>query len=821
MSDDDWREETQDRLKNSQIYRALKTKCESDPSGSQVLTLVDDATYFAYQKTKAILRYMGEFTLHDGDHLFRVLRLMERLLSQEIVEKLSVPELMLLILTAFFHDIGMAPEEKAVLSWRKVWDNSPDFDDEMDKAEYEKFQRYYSSRPNESSKIGGFSEQGKNSDAERVKNYLIVDYIRNTHADRAKEIIKKNWEGKIKYRDKNLTQNFASICFSHNEDALSLLQLDKNYLCGPETFACLPLIAVILRLADLLDFDAKRTPAVLYSHLFVRHQISLNEWKKHRDIEAWEINSELIQFSAECKHPAIEASIHDFCDIIDRELSSCNNIITSINDFYRAKSRDISIKIPFNVDRSKIATEKDIDGNPLYLYRKTQFNLSKNHVIDLLMGTKLYADPEVALRELIQNSIDACLLRQAQELNWGNLYKPEIQVKYYTEDNQDILEIIDNGTGMDQKIIDSYYSKIGSSFYKSAEFYALKAQANTEFMPTSRFGIGMLSCFMVADTLVVDTRRVRGSHDYSEPLNLTVEGQESIFCIKPSNKNAPGTSTKLFLRKHKHPWDKMSDDKFIRSVERVTPNPPFSISIESKSHKKLIDENSFKAIKAESLKDYSWDDKHENIREFNIELIDVSNGFVGSAIVAVLESHSVPAEKIEIPPKKVEIDGDFFDLDKFISCGTNEIISHSSSITIDDDGKVKLSISDYPLARSKSRLSLHGIEVPTTLFPDYWQMQNNQVKLKWPLPVLIVIDICGNMDLDLNSSRTQIIMSEKWTIFEEKLCFALLSGIADAVDLDYWIALKNILNKPILVSESTSEINIFNKCLDKVIHKEL
>jgi len=58
---------------------------------------------------------MDEYTLHDDIHLFRVLYLMERLLTKEVIENLSVPERMLLILTAFFHDIGMAPDERAKL----------------------------------------------------------------------------------------------------------------------------------------------------------------------------------------------------------------------------------------------------------------------------------------------------------------------------------------------------------------------------------------------------------------------------------------------------------------------------------------------------------------------------------------------------------------------------------------------------------------------------------------------------------------------------------------------------------------------------------
>lgn len=631
-----------------------------------------------------------------------------------------------------------------------------------------------------------------NSHADLIKNYLIADYIRTTHAERARAIIKKDWLEKIRYRDTDLTVEFASICFSHNEDPFSILDLDRNYLCGPEIYANLQLVAVILRLSDLLDFDAKRTPSVLYSHLFVRNPISIKEWNKHRSIEAWTINSTSIQYHAKCDHPAIEASIHAFCDIIDNELSACNNIISEINDFNRSKGGDDYIKIPFKVDRSKIGTKKGIDGKPEYLYKETQFSLSKNQVIDLLMGTKLYGDPEVALRELLQNSIDACLLRNALEDSWDTQYTPEIYVKYSTENNEDVLEITDNGVGMDQAIIDSYYSKVGSSFYKSAEFFDLKSQSNAQFSPTSRFGIGILSCFMVADTLEVDTRRVYGPHKSSEPINLTIEGQESIFWIKPGQREIPGTSTKLFLRKNKNPWDRMDESKVINSVEHVIPNPPFKIQIDTESHRKIKDENSFKEFKAETLKNHSWDE-HENVREFHLEFSDEKKGFVGSAIVAILESHGMPTGSIEMTSRSIEIEGNSYNLDKSIRMSGNAISESATSITIDEDGSINESDSDHTLYGSTSKLSLHGIEVPSTLFPDYWNMQKNQVKLAWPLPMLIVVDICGSRDLDLNSSRTQIIMSDKWVKFERDLSFETCSKVANSVTPEYWEQLKEIL----------------------------
>mgnify|MGYP003625923127 CR=1 FL=1 len=808
MSHDDWREETHSRLAKSAIYLELQKKCKVDSAGNQVLELVDDATFYAYQKTKAILIHMGEFTLHDGDHLFRVLILMEKLLSPKNIEEMTVPELMLLILSAFFHDIGMAPEIKDVLSWKKVWDHSPEFDGEADRNEYDKFLRYYLARPDQKLKFEEFIARGNNSGADLIRSYLIADYIRTTHADRARFIIEKDWLEKIKYRDTDLTVEFASICFSHNEDPFSILELDQNYLCGPELYANLQLVAVILRLSDLLDFDAKRTPSVLYSHLFVRHPISIKEWDKHRAIEAWTINSECIQYHAKCSHPAIEASIHAFCEVIDNELSSCNNIISEINDFNRSQGRNFSIKIPFKVDRSKVCTKKGIDGNPIYIYKETQFNLSKNQVIDLLMGTKLYGDPEVALRELLQNSIDACLLRSALENSWNTPYTPEIYIKYSTVNNEDVLEITDNGTGMDQNIIDSYYSKVGSSFYKSSEFYDLKSQSNAQFTPTSRFGIGILSCFMVADTMVVDTRRVYGPHKSSDPINLTIEGQESIFWIKPGLRNVPGTSTKLFLRKNKNPWDRMDENEFIKSVENVIPNPPFKIKIETESHTKTKDENSFKEITAGMLRNHSWD-KHDNVREFNLTFDDENNGFIGSAVIAILESHGVPTELIEMTSRSIEIEGDSYSLEKSIRLSGNEISETSTSITIDEDGSIDSSDSHNVLYKSTSRLSLHGIEVPSTLFPQAWNMQKNQVKLSWPMPLLLVVDICGSNDLDLNSPRTQIIMSDKWLRFEESLSFEIFSKIAKSVTPTYWEGLKKILT-------SNTKNEIFINSLNRV-----
>ena len=788
---DDWKSEFLPRLQKSYIYSSLVEDCST--TDKEVTVLIEKAVAFSIQRTKSIIRHMDEYTLHDDIHLFRVLYLMERLLTKDVIDNLSVPERMLLIISAFFHDIGMAPDEKEILTWKKVWDVLPEIENEEEQKLFNRFKRYYDARPDQLEIIEKLIIDGNHSKASIIKSYLLTDFIRQTHAERAREIIDKHWNEQIKYRDTDLTVELANICHSHNEDALKLLDFDKNYPCGNNSYACLPLLGIILRLADILDFDAKRTPLVLYSHLYVRNPVSVKEWEKHRAIENWEINPSIIQFSAKCTHPAIEASIHEFCDLIDHELSLCNNIITTLNEFNQSKLRQIQVKIPFQVTRDKIETKKNIHNQPLYTYRDTKFNLSKRQVIDLLMGTKLYGNPEVALRELLQNSIDACLLRNAQEVKWGySKYEPEITVKYYSDKGEDILEVTDNGTGMDQEIIDNYYSRVGSSFYKSTEFYTLQSETKADFTPTSRFGIGILSCFMVADILIVDTKRKTGPEKFGEAMNIAVEGQESIFWIKPGQREVSGTTTKLVLRKGINPWDRMSETEFISSVERVIPNPPFKINIETTKTKKAIDENSFSEITAESLKDYSWMEK-ENIQTFEISLNKKELGFIGSAIVAILESHGKPVEKIELNSREIEIEGNTYTLERNLAISENSIKENSKSITIDDDGEINENSSSSEYARSKSRISLHGIEIPTTLFPESWRMKPNQVKITWPFPLVLVIDICGKRDLDLNSPRTEIIMSDKWINFEEEIAYQICNSIAENVSAEYWEVWKKII----------------------------
>jgi hypothetical protein len=410
------------RFEQSKLYNQMIEKLHDEDSGvkANALKIINDAGEYALLRLKTVIKNMPEFTLHDEEHVFNILFIMEKLIPPNTLSRLSVPEVMLLILTAFFHDIGMAPEEKYLRAWKGDLEG---LDTEFAMIEQNKYIRFRNSNVKKVEEIQRLHDENKHSVAQTLEEYLISEYIRITHAERAREIIAKDWNGKIFYKNVDLTSIFARLCFSHNEDAMQLLEFESFELCDHDTYICIPFIAAILRLADIIDFDPKRTPSILFSHLAVRHPISLAEWKKHQAITAWTISSDKLIYSAKCKHPAIEASIRSFCDVIDNELKNCNLILNSINNPYNIDISHYKIDLPKQVDRSKIKAMTDIlTDAPIYKYQNTKFALNKNQIIDLLMGTQLYGKSEVALRELIQNSIDACLVREKMCKAWGEEY---------------------------------------------------------------------------------------------------------------------------------------------------------------------------------------------------------------------------------------------------------------------------------------------------------------------------------------------------------------------------------------------------------------
>lgn len=120
-----------------------------------------------------------------------------------------------------------------------------------------------------------------------------------------------------------------------------------------------------------------------------------------------------------------------------------------------------------------------------------KFNVDLKGMINIL-SEHLYSTPKVFYRELLQNAADAVTLRKESDKSYKN---QQITVTIY--ENQS-LSFCDNGTGLTEDEIHRFVSVIGQSS---------KRGKNSEFI--GRFGIGLLSCFIVTDEIILRSRSVK------------------------------------------------------------------------------------------------------------------------------------------------------------------------------------------------------------------------------------------------------------------------------------------------------------------------
>ena len=112
---------------------------------------------------------------------------------------------------------------------------------------------------------------------------------------------------------------------------------------------------------------------------------------------------------------------------------------------------------------------------------------------------------------------------------------------------------------MDEYIVRNYLAVAGVSYYQSDEFKNLGLAMD----PISRFGIGILSCFMVAQRIEIETCREPQTAENLEPLRIDVPAVDLQFRIYPASVDIDiGTSVTVHVLGKKLKGD----------VRKATPN---------------------------------------------------------------------------------------------------------------------------------------------------------------------------------------------------------------------------------------------------------
>ena len=163
-----------------------------------------------------------------------------------------------------------------------------------------------------------------------------------------------------------------------------------------------------------------------------------------------------------------------------------------------------------------------------------------------LMVHSLYSNREIFLRELISNANDACDKLRFLALDTPDLMESEsdMTVRISVDPETKELVISDNGIGMSRDDVVQNLGTIAKS--GTAEFLkSLSGDSKQDASLIGQFGVGFYSAFIVADRVIVRTRRAGNNEADAVEWSSDGDGQ---YTIKSTEKSERGTEIRLTLK---------------------------------------------------------------------------------------------------------------------------------------------------------------------------------------------------------------------------------------------------------------------------------
>ena len=313
----------------------------------------------------------------------------------------------------------------------------------------------------------------------------------------------------------------------------------------------------LIGVAGMLGGDLRLLPGVLVDNIGITdglvpaaavQSVRRLRWVRDR-------LNKVLDLALECPHPAVHAALETLTGWTDEAVQTIRKQLAP------AQPADLLAHLPVRVTCRKLKPQYDPPtkgrayGMPLM-----RFSLAEDEMRELLMGTRLYGDRALCLRELYQNALDACRYRQAR-LRYGkaaqgipNTWNGEIVFRYGTDGGRRYIECEDNGVGMGHETLRGTFSRAGRRFeqsraYRREQARWLRADPSLRIYPNSRFGIGVFSYFMLADEISIWTRATDeyGRAEPDDGLRVDIASSGSLFRIRKSEEAQPGAGTRVRL----------------------------------------------------------------------------------------------------------------------------------------------------------------------------------------------------------------------------------------------------------------------------------
>ena len=199
------------------------------------------------------------------------------------------------------------------------------------------------------------------------------------------------------------------------------------------------------------------------------------------------------------------------------------------------------------------------------------FQVNLGGVIRLL-SDHLYSGPEVYVRELLQNAVDAITARQ----HLDGSHEGTIRVEVIGDATQPTIMVEDNGVGLTEEEVHQFLATIGQSS-KSGSF------SRDDFI--GQFGIGLLSGFVVSDEITVITQSIKDGATAVE-WKGHVDGTYSVRELESEF----SVGTRVYLRAKKGKGEFFAKDRVQELLKHYGNHLPHSIFLDCGDQKIKINE---------------------------------------------------------------------------------------------------------------------------------------------------------------------------------------------------------------------------------------
>jgi molecular chaperone HtpG len=193
-----------------------------------------------------------------------------------------------------------------------------------------------------------------------------------------------------------------------------------------------------------------------------------------------------------------------------------------------------------------------------------EFQAEVKQLLDLMVHS-LYSDKDVFLRELVSNASDALDKLRFERLTNAELGgEGELEIRLERDAEKRALSVIDNGIGMTREELIRNIGTIAKSGTK--EFLSsVRERGNKELPPEliGQFGVGFYSAFMVAQKIIVVSRRAG-----TESATRWESSGDGTYTLAEAERSGPGTTVTLELKPvdAEHGQHDYTDEQVLRGI---------------------------------------------------------------------------------------------------------------------------------------------------------------------------------------------------------------------------------------------------------------